>query len=237
MRSNVVENNYSLTDYYQSWSSYVFTDAIPENTPDLKSAINVTEKYNNDGTSYTIRAFEKTEHENTYIYLLYVSNFQLTKEFRQGKSWKFLFGDSEASIRNIILPKAAATISEAYAPKFSNGEFELSYTSVDPKFDLNDCRIDTGLDFDKLYFTGWLYAGKNLQELLSKGLPPFDDKLWLLKNEITGNKASFKVNQETRYELPADTFKGTEDSHTLISTNILNQVIDKFGIVDEGVFW
>ena len=234
--SNIVENNNNFTEFNQVWSKYVFVDAIPESAPDLSEARESFTGNNPDRTSnYTVYVFQKTEHENTYDYLIYLSNFQLTKEFRQGRSWKLEFNNDEETLRNVILP--SMTVSRDYTPSFSDGEYLLQYTSVDPDFNFNDCRLEIGLDLDKLYFSGWIYIGKNLQETLQNYIPPFDDRIWLLKNKETGNKASLHVTDELEYELPPDNFTGTEDSHTLLSTNILNQALDKFGVLDEGEYW
>lgn len=129
------------------------------------------------------------------------------------------------------------TASRKYQITFSNGSYEIPYTSIDPKFNFEDCRLEVGLDFDKLYFTGWLYIGKSLQDVLKISLPPFSDTTQLLKNSETGDLVSFHVNQATRYELPSDTFTDTEDSHTIITTNILNQALNSFGDLDEGEYW
>lgn len=232
---NISESNNSFLDFKQVWSNYVFVDQLPETPPELSEAYAMKSGNNKDGTVYTIYKFQKSEHEKTYDYMIYLSNFELTKEFRQGKSWKVEFAGSEETIRNIILPGISAN--RKYLPTFSNGSFEIPFTSLDPDFDFADCRINVSLNFDKLYFSGWLYIGKNLQTILESGLPPFDDKLWLLKDNTTGKRVSFHVNQEVRYELPDNTFDDTEDSNTIISTNILNQALNKFGVLDEGQYW
>lgn len=236
-KRNIVENNNNFTDFSQVWSKYIFTDDIPDTPLSLEKASSVVTKDNVDkSTQYTLYIFDKTEHEKTYNYLIYVSNLQLVKEFRQGKSWKLILGDSgEEVIRNVILPSLKA--SREYTPKFSNGEFEIPFTSVDPDFDLSNCRLNTGLNFDKLYFTGWLYVGQNLQKLLIEKLPPFDDTEWLLKNIKTGNRAKIKVTKEATYTLPDDDFDVTEDSNTILTTNVLNQALAKFGELDEGEYW
>lgn len=234
--SNVVENNNSFNDYTQVWSKYVFIDDVPSEPPLLELEHRSFTKNNTDeGSQYTLHIFQKTEHENTYDYLLYVSNLKLIKEFRQGKSWILKLGDTEEAVRNVILP--SMTASRSYTPSFSDGDFEIPFTSVNPDFNFRDCRIEVGLDFEKLYFSGWLYIGKNLKVLLEKNLPPFDDIMYLLKNSQTGNKASFQVTAEKRYKLPSDTFEDTENSNTILSTNILNQAINQFGILDEGEYW
>lgn len=236
MMNNIVENNNNFTEFNQVWAKYVFIDAIPDSIPELSEARESYVGQNADGTSqFTVYIFQKTEHENTYDYLIYLSNFQLTKEFRQGRSWKLEFNNSEETLRNVILP--SMTVSRDYTPSFSNGDYPIPYTSVDPDFNFDDCRLEIGLDLDKLFFSGWLYIGKNLQETLQNYLPPFNDKIWLLKNQETGNRVKLHVTDELDYELPPDNFTNTEDSHTLISTNILNQVLDKFGILDEGEYW
>lgn len=236
MKSNIVENNNSFAEFNQTWSKYIFTDDIPDTPPKLRKAYKHSTKTNIDNESqYTVHVFQKTEHETTYDYLIYISNFQLTKEFRQGKSWKLELGGDEESLRNLILP--TMTTSREYTPTFTDGEYEIPFTSVDPNFDFKDCRIDVGLDFDRLYFSGWLYVGKNLRELLVKYLPPFDDELYLLKNKDTSNKASFHVGAEKRYKLPGDTFEDVEKSDTIITSTILNQALDSFGVLDEGEFW
>ncbi len=233
--SNIVENNNNFTNYLQIWSKYIFVDEVPEIPPELTEAASTTTFKNADESEYTVRIFQKSDHELDYNYLIHLSNFQLTKEFRQGKSWLFNYDENEESIRQIILPNMTA--SRKYQITFSDGSYEIPYTSIDPKFNFEDCRLEVGLDFDKLYFTGWLYIGKSLQDVLKISLPPFSDTTQLLKNSETGNLVSFHVNQATRYELPSDTFTDTEDSHTIITTNILNQALNSFGDLDEGEYW
>lgn len=236
MKSNIVENNNSFTEFSQVWANYIFTDDVPANPPDLSEATSTVEKNNSDGTIYTIRSFEKTAHEKTYTYLLHVSNLKLSKEFRQEKLWKLEFGGEEESIRNVILPNTTAT--RKYEIKFSNGEYTIPFTSLDPQFDLSNCRLEINMELEKLYFSGWIYAGENLQVLLENNLPPFDDTIWLLKNKETGNRVSFHVNQETRYELPADNPENIEEkSHTILTTNVINQALNTFGLLDEGLYW
>ena len=234
--SNIVENNNSFVKFSQVWAHQVFTDVIPAEVPDISKLEQFT--FNNkDGTLCNYWYVENTTDNQHYNFLLYISNFQLTKEFRQGKAWKFELNDNEESIRSIILP--GTTTARGYTPTFSNGEFEIPFTSVDPDFDLENCRINVGLDFEKLYFSGWVFCGKTLQQLLNETLkPPFDHIFWLLKNPQTGDRARFTVQEELTYKLPKSwTFDDTEDSNTLVSTNIFNKVVNKFMIADEGEYW
>lgn len=234
--SNIVENNNSFVKYNQVWSSFIFTDNLPEDPPNLDQADNVTEFQNKDNSIYTSYTFQlHTDNEN-YDYLIYLSNFQLTKEFRQEKVWKLEFNKNEESIRSVILPGTTST--RQYTPAFSTEDFQIPFTSLDPQFDFRDCRIKIGIDLDKLYFSGWLYVGKKLKDLLEKDLKlPFDDTLWLLKDRVTNNKAKFDVSVEKTYKLPSNNFSDAEDSDTLISTTIFNETINSIGRIDEGVYW
>lgn len=234
--SNLVENNNSFVKYNQVWANFTFTDNIPEVAPSLNSATSTNTYTNKDKSIYTVYIYQKKTDNETYDYLMYISNFQLTKEFRQRKDWKFELNGNEETIRSIILP--GTTTSRSYTPSFSNGEYEIPFTSVDPYFDLRDCRIKVGLDFDKLYFSGWIYLGKTLKDLLGDNLiPPFDSIKWLIKDTKTGNKVKFDISSERTYKLPSDTFTGKEGDNTIITTNILNQALNSFGILDEGVYW
>lgn len=234
--SNIVENNNSFVKYNQVWSNFVFTDNIPEDPPTLDQADDVIEFQNKDNSIYTCYTFQFHTDNESYNYLIYLSNFQLTKEFRQEKDWKLEFKNNEECLRNIILP--GTTTARKYTPTFSTENYQIPFTSLDPTFDFRDCRIRVGLDLDKLYFSGWLYVGKNLKDLLEKDLKlPFNDTLWLLKDPETKNKAKFDVSEEKTYKLPSNNFNDTEDSDTLISTTIFNETINSIGRIDEGVYW
>lgn len=232
--SNVVENNNSFVDFNQVWSEYVFTDRIPTECPDISQTTQKT--YSNpDGTVYSIYTFQITTDNETYDYLCYVSNFQLTKEFRQGRYWKFEFNKDEENLRAIILP--GTTTSRSYTPSFSNGKNTIPYTSVDPEFDLSNCRIKVGLDFDKLYISGWIYVGKNLQDHFQRNLlPPFDSDAWLIKDLKTGNRVKFNIQQELTYNLPAEHVE-TLEPHTILTNDIINQVLNEIVDLDEGECW
>lgn len=234
--SNIVENNNSFVKYNQVWSSFVFTDNLSEDPPALETANKIVEITNKDNSICTYYTFQlHTDNEN-YDYLIYLSNFQLTKEFRQGKDWKLEFQDNEEFLRNVVLP--GTTNTRKYTPTFSTEDYQIPFTSLDPYFDLRDCRIKIGIDLEKLYFSGWLYVGKSLKNLLEKDLKlPFDDNLWLLKNNKTNEKAKFTVTSEKIYKLPNNRFNDTEDSDTLISTTILNETINTIGKLDEGEYW
>lgn len=233
---NIVENNNSFTKFSQVWSHFVFTDNIPVDAPVLDSAQRTEKFLNADKTYYTARFFQITNDNDAWDYLLHVSNFQLTKEFRQGRSWKLELNGEEESLRAVILP--GTTVSRTYTPSFTDGSYSIPYTSVDPDFDFENCRINVGLDFSKLYFTGWIYIGKTFQTLLQKELKlPFASYLWLLKDQKTGNKVKFEISKEATYKLPADEFDDTEDSDTIVTTNIINQVLNKHGRLDEGEVW
>lgn len=239
MSKNVVENNNSFVDFSQVWSDFVFTDPIPDEAPSIKDCKYQITKENPDKSTYTESYFQIVTDNKEYDYLLYVSNFQLTKEFRQSKVWKFEWNKDEESIRRLILP--GTTASRSYVPKFTNGEIEIPYTSVDPNFDFENCRITTGLNFDKLYFTGWLYVGKTIKSVLDDELKlPFNSKYWLLKDLQTGKKVRFEIEKENVYVLPGDEFdeenRGVSDN-VIVTTNILNQVANLFVHLDCGEYW
>lgn len=231
---NIVENNNSLVDFSQVWSNYVFVDQLPEECPELSTATSSRTIKNEDGTFCELFYFQKESDNSTYDYLIYFSNLQLIKEFRQGRAWKLVFEGTEEAIRRLVLP--GTTISRNYTPEFSDERRELPYTSVDPKFDLRDCRINVGLPFNKLYLSGWLYIGKTLYDISENILPPFDDSLWLLKNKKTGNRAKFSVREENNYILPPSKVNEMEP-HMIVTTDIFNTVANSIGILDEGVCW
>lgn len=234
--SNIVENNNSFLKYNQVWSNFVFTDSIPDTPPSLDSAISSESLTNKDNTLYTLYRFQLSTDNEEYDYLIYISNFQLTKEFRQGRDWKLELNGNEEVIRNVIFP--GTTASRKYTPAFSNGDYEIPFTSVDPYFDLRDCRIKVGLDFDKLYFSGWIYVGKNLKDLLNdNSILPFDSSKWLIKDKNTQNRVRFDISAEKVYKLPTNTFDAAENSDTLITSTILNEAINSFGVLDEGESW
>lgn len=237
MDKNVVENNNSFTKFNQVWSNYVYTDAVPDQAPFLENAAESNTFQNKDGTICTEHFFRIKTDNDDYNYLLHLSNFQLTKEFRQdGKNWKLEYGNNEESIRFVILPDT--TLSRSYTPVFTDGEYEIPYTSVNPDFDFENCRLKSSLAFDKLYFSGWLYVGKTLESLLANEMSlPFASHFWLLKDKDTGNKVKFSIKKEATYKLPADDFNDTEDSDTIVTTNIFNQVANKFLDLDEGCYW
>lgn len=238
MSKNVVENNNSFVDFSQVWSDFVFTDPIPDEAPNVKDCKYQITKENPDKSTYTESYFQIVTDNKEYDYLLFVSNFQLTKEFRQSKVWKFEWNKDEESIRRLILP--GTTASRSYVPKFTNGEIEIPYTSVDPNFDFENCRITTGLNFDKLYFTGWLYVGKTIKSVLDDELKlPFNSKYWLLKDLQTGKKVRFEIKKENVYILPGDSFEDDMkvDDNVIVTTNILNQVSNLFLSLDEGEYW
>lgn len=233
---NIVENNNSFTKFNQVWSNFVFTDKIPTDAPSLDTADKQQTLLNPDRTVYTARVYQLTDDNDTWDYLLHLENFQLIKEFRQGKAWKLELDGEEESLRSLVLP--GTTTSRTYTPSFTNGAYTIPYTSVDPDFDFENCRINVGLDFDKLYFTGWLYVGQTLQKLLTSRLSlPFSSSLWLIKDDKTGNKVKFEISKEVTYKLPADSFDDTEDSNTVVTTNIVNDVLNKHGRLDEGEYW
>lgn len=238
MYTNVVENSSNFTEYNQIWAEYIFTDTIPRIAPSLTEAVSIEEKNNNKNSIYTVRSFQRSDYEGDRIYMLHVSNLKLKKPYRQCNYWEFDIGSGPDVIRNVILPTAIVGISPSYTPTFTNGEASvIPYTYLDPFFNLQDCRLETKVDVDELYFTGWIYVGRNLQVLLDNHLPPFNDTLWILRDTKTGNKAGFDVSAEIMYKLPSDTFSDTEDSHTIVTTNILNQVISQHGRLDEGSLW
>lgn len=238
MSKNVVENNNSFVDFSQVWSDFVFVDPIPDEAPSVKDCKYQIAKENPDKSIYTESYFQIVTDNKEYDYLIYVSNFQLTKEFRQAKVWKFEWNKDEESIRRLILP--GTTASRSYVPKFTNGEIEIPYTSVDPNFDFENCRITTGLNFDKLYFTGWLYVGKTIKSVLDDELKlPFNNKYWLLKDLQTGKKVRFEIRKENVYILPGDSFEDDMkvDDNVIVTTNILNQVSNLFLSLDQGEYW
>ena len=237
---NVVENNNSFTQYLQVWPDFIFTDKIPGKAPLLATA-NKTEQFENiDKSIYTLYTFkvDSAQDASSYDLLLFVANFQLKKEFRQGQSWIFdLLKNGEESIRSAILP--GTTVDRSYTPSFSNGSYEIPYTSIDPIFDFENCRIVVGLDFGKLYFNGWVYVGNNLAKMLWSGgaLPPFSDTIWLLKDFKTNKKARFDVTEQKAYILPGNHYDDEEDSDTLLTTTIMNEALNKHAVIDQGVFW
>lgn len=237
--NNIVENNNNLSEFTQSWADYVFLDSIPKEPPSLEEG-KEKEGKNPDSTLYKSWIFEKTVHEETYDYLMYVENLQLIKEFRQGRTWKLELEGNEYIMRNIILPTSKPDFSSKYLPSFSFKGFELDYSSLDPKFNLTTCRIDIELDIESLYFSGWFYIGKNLQKVYEEEFPPFDDNLCILQNKQSGNLVSFHVNKNARYELPGDILnenQNNDKSDTLITTNVINQALNTFGDLDEGEYW
>lgn len=233
--NNVVENNNSFTSYNQIWSHYIFTDIIPSIPPLTSNADSKAILQNIDKTDYTQYIFHKKTDNEEYSYLIYLSNFQLIKEFRQGKSWKFEYNKDEETLRNIILP--GTTSGRLYNPTFSNGEYEIPFTSLNPEFDLSNCRINVGLDFDKIYISCWLYVGKRLNNFLKdSSILPFNSSKWLLKDN-KGNKIKFDITDERSYILPGDNLTKGESGNTIITTNILNESINTLGKLDEGEWW
>ena len=83
MSKNVVENNNSFVDFSQVWSDFVFVDPIPDEAPSVKDCKYQIAKENPDKSIYTESYFQIVTDNKEYDYLIYVSNFQLTKEFRQ----------------------------------------------------------------------------------------------------------------------------------------------------------
>lgn len=236
MRS-VVESNNSFTKFDQVWAEQVFTDPISENPPDLSTAITKQIYTNKDGTTYTVNIFQiTTDLSGARNYLMYISNFQLTKEFRQGRSWKLELSGNEEMLRHVILP--GLTSSRGYTPTFTNGIVEIPYTSVDPDFDFTECRINVGLDFDKLYFTGWIYIGRNLKQWIEDNvLPPFDEDLWLIIDNKSGNRVRFNITGEKTYTLPGDDTVEVENDDTIITSSNINRALNNFGKLDEGEYW
>ena len=163
--SNIVENNNSIVNFIQVWPETIYTEVIPENPPALAEAIHTTGS-NKDGTPYNLYTFKKVTANKNYPYLIYVSHFQLTKEFRQKNIWKIEIANDEESIRRIIFP--GKTTTRKYAPTFSSEGQEIPYTNLNPRFDLRDCRINVEMDLDELYFSGWLYVGESLADFIDK---------------------------------------------------------------------
>ena len=237
--SNIVENNNKLTGFKQIWPEFIFTDKIPDEAPRLTSATKTEQFENKDRSVYTVYTFniDNVQISGNHEYLVYLSNFQLEKEFRQGKSWILKFLNNEESLRNVILP--GRTLDRSYTPEFTNGQYQIPYTSINPVFDFENCRIHVGLDFEKLFFNGWIYIGKNLESLLRNGnaLPPFSDAIWLLKDFQTNKKARFDVTEQKAYILPGSSYDGEEKSDTIITTTIMNDALNKHAVLDEGVYW
>ena len=93
------------------------------------------------------------------------------------------------------------------------------------------------MDLDELYFSGWLYVGESLADFIDKNELPFSDQLWLLHNE-EGNKARLEVTQEKVYVLPPDEMEALpEGKDTIVTTNILNWIMNEILDLDGGRYW
>lgn len=236
---NVIENNNSFTGFEQVFPEYIFTDAIPKEPPSFESADSTGFGENEDGTKYRYSIYNSSDENETYAYLVHLENFQLTKEFRQEKLWKLEFNKDEESLRQIIFP--GLNTSRNYTPEFYRfGQSSpVPFTSVDPFFDLENCRIKVALDFDKLFIDCWLYVGKNLKELLASTLKlPFNSKLWLIKDLDKGSIARFELTADQKiYVLPPNDLEKLPDEDMLVSTRTFNWVINHLGELDEGEYW
>lgn len=250
--STLVENNNSAVHFSQVWPEYVYTNIIPETPPELETGIKESGE-NKDGTLYTTYTFIKKTDNEDYPYLKYISHFQLTKEYRQENIWKLEFENNEEYIRRIIFP--GKTSNRLYTPSFSSKGQHLPFTNVNPKFDLKDCRIFTNNNFEELYFSGWLYVGKNLTDFLDVNSLPLDDQLWLIKNNNNGYRAKFEVTQEKTYTLPPDMISDlplSKDENrasleslkklqglgdVVVTANTLNRILYHVGELDGGVYW
>ena len=237
---NTVENNNNQTAFKQVFPSYIFTDEIPEEPLALEKATVDEFRENPNGTKYRICFFNKKNisSEENYSFLVYLDNFQLTKEFRQGRSWKFEFTENEEMIRRIIFP--GQTTSRSYMPLFYKDDLAtpLAFTSIDPVFDLQDCRINVALDAETLYISCWVYIGKNLGDLLNNYLkPPFNSKYWLLQDPENQNLARFELTEKNKiYILPPDKLEKLPENDMLISLRTFNFVANEIGVLDEGEF-
>lgn len=231
----MVENNNSQMDYKQIWPDYVYSDRIPDTAPDYH-LLPYTEKLNKDGSKYLVFDCQigEASNDSNRPFLVYVQKLKLIKEFRQKNIFKFDTEDfDEEFLRRVIFP--GQTTDRSYAPEFySNGE-QIEYMNLDPKWDLENCRIYTDLDLDELYISCWIYVGSTLADLY---MPPFSDKIWLVRDEETGNKAKFKVSEQKSYNLPRTDMEGfVEKDSTLVTHETINAVLNTIGELDGGRYW
>lgn len=250
MTTNVVENNNSFTDFRQIWSPFIYTEDIPEDPPtsDSTQFISLGKKYVKTAThTFSYEIFVSSSLRDNKI-LLHLSNFKLTREFRQKEDWKLEFNGidingettfnfGEEAVRRIIFP--GRTTSRGYFPTFTTEGKEIPYTYINPTFNLKDCRITTSVHFDELYFTGWLYVGKSLKEVLNEVALPFDDNQYLLQNKTTGNAIKIKVTDPKIYVLPPDNIQDLyeEVGDLIVTRNSLNYIINQIGELDCGEYW
>lgn len=234
----ITENNNSFVDFKQIWPNYVYTEAIPLEPPALSEAASTTRYENPDGTVYSVSVFtKKYDADNQELpHLVYVNNIQLVKEFRQLNIWKLKYKGDEESLRRVIFP--GTTTNRNYTPMFMYQGRYIPYTSLAPKFNLQNCNIEVHLDLSELHFSGWLYVGKSLQDVLATNELPFDDELWLIQDKNNGNRARFNVTEEKVYELPPDNPTHIpDDKDMVVTTNVFNYVLNEIGNADEGEYW
>lgn len=234
----ITENNNNFVDFKQIWPNYIYTEAIPIEPPALADATSTTRYENPDGTIYSVSLFtKKYDTDDVELpHLIYINNIQLIKEFRQLNIWKLNYKGDEESLRRVIFP--GITTNRDYAPKFTSGGRVIPYTSLDPIFNLQDCNMEVHLNLNELHFSGWLYVGKSLQDVLATNELPFDDELWLIQDKQNGNRARFNVTQEKVYELPPDNPNHIPtDKDMVVTTNVFNYVLNEIGNADEGEYW
>lgn len=235
---DVLENNNEFTQFKQVLPEYIFSDIIPAEPPLSESARVSDFGRNKDDTQYRYSIFSTENPNQNWDYLIHLENFQLTKEFRQGKFWKLEFEGEEENLRRIILPGQNTT--RTYTPKFykKGSATPLPFTSIDPVFDLGNCRIQVGLDLDSLYIDCWLYVGKNLREILDNNLPPFNSKIWLLQDPDTKVLNRFELTQDKKvFVLPPDNLTELPEDDLIVTTKTLNWILNQIGCLDEGEYW
>lgn len=227
----MIENNNKETNFIQVWPDYVYTDVISEELPELGEP---ELHQNSDGSHYTIQKAKKkdlsTNEEREY--LMHISNFLLTKEFRQKNLFKF---DNEELLRRIILP--GQTSYRNYTPSFNVDGTHAEYSAIDPQYDFENCRIKLNTKGDKVYINCWIYIGETLLEAFK---PPFSDSLYLLINLDSNAKGRIKLlNEEDKdYFLPKSDMTGlVEKNATIVTHETLNTVINEIGVVDGGRWW
>ena len=236
----MVENNNNETGFMQIWPDYIYSDKIKAEPPAYKD-FPKTVGSNPDGTSYIKYdvSIGDDSDDSTRPYLIYVEDYQLTKEFRQSnKILKFDGEFDEEYLRRVIFP--GTTTTRGYAPTFrtkvGDKYSDIPYTFLNPEWDLENCRIKVDADIEVIYFSGWFYVGGTLADMYT---PPFDDRIWLLQNE-DGVKAKFHITNDTNksYNLPKTDMEGfVEKDSTLVTHETINTVLNTIGELDGGRYW
>lgn len=226
----MIENNNRETNFIQVWPDYVYTDVIPEVVPvPVTKALPCLDPEGNRYNAYRVAKRDYIDDSDKY-YLTKVVGLKLIKEFRQGSIYRFA---DEELLRRIILP--GTTTYREYQPVFTVDGVDVPYTVLNPIYDFSNCRITLQTTSDEVYITCWLYTGSTLADAYK---PPFNDSHWLIKNEH-GVKAKFEVQSDvdTSYVLPSADPLDVQEDTTLITTQIVNKVLNTIGVIDGGEYW